>query len=446
MRDLLIIAIVAVLAMAALRRPWIGVMLWTWLSIMNPHRFAWGLAYSAPLAAVAAIATMIGLLLSQEKQSPFQGPPVAWLMAFIVWVNLSWVLGQDPASDFELWSRFMKMSLMNLVALSLLWNRIHIISFVAVTAGSLALIGLKGGIFTLLTGGSHRVWGPPGSFVEGNNEFALALIMVIPLLRFLQLQAVQRWLKHLLTATILLCAVAAIGSYSRGAFLAIAAMGAMLWIRNDQKLWLGIVLILIVAFLPLMPDAWWERMSTIHSYQEDLSAIGRLNGWIVAREVALHHLFGAGMSYQYQSFFTLYGTYNANVIAAHSIYFQVLGNHGFFGLLLFLAIGMSTWRSARWLQKNAQGTPQAKWVEDLGAMVQVSMVGYAVGGAFLSLAYYDLPYSLIVVVVLARRWLETRGWERDPKMGILEYVGLSKKKPPATASLVPTPAGAARKD
>ena len=48
MRDLLILSIVGVAAILALKRPWIGVMLWTWLSIMNPHRFAWGMAYSAP--------------------------------------------------------------------------------------------------------------------------------------------------------------------------------------------------------------------------------------------------------------------------------------------------------------------------------------------------------------------------------------------------------------
>lgn len=61
MRDLLIVSIVAVMAVMALRRPWVGVMLWTWLSIMNPHRYSWGFAYSAPLAAVAAGVALLGL-------------------------------------------------------------------------------------------------------------------------------------------------------------------------------------------------------------------------------------------------------------------------------------------------------------------------------------------------------------------------------------------------
>ena len=59
-------------------------------------------------------------------------------------------------------------------------------------------------------------------------------------------------------------------------------------------------------------------------------------------------------------------------------------------------------------------------------MVQVGLVGYAVGGAFLSLAYFDLPYDMMVMAVLARKWVETCGWERDPQISFLEYVGLRR--------------------
>ena len=47
MRDLLILSIVFLGCGAALRRPWVGVLLWTWLSIMNPHRYAYGYSYDA---------------------------------------------------------------------------------------------------------------------------------------------------------------------------------------------------------------------------------------------------------------------------------------------------------------------------------------------------------------------------------------------------------------
>ncbi|THF63654.1 putative O-glycosylation ligase, exosortase A system-associated [Pseudothauera nasutitermitis] len=440
MRDLLILAIVAVAALLALRRPWIGVMLWTWLSIMNPHRYAWGIAYTAPVAMVAALVTLIGLLFTRERSHPFKGAPVWWFLAFAVWVTLSWLFGVDPVGDYPQWDKVMKIYLMTFVALMLLDNRHHIMAFAWVTVGSLALLGLKGGLFTVLTGGSHRVWGPIDSFIYDNNAFALALIVTIPLLHFLQMQAQSRWLRHGLTLTMLLCAAAAAGSHSRGALLAMIAMGAVFWWRSEKKGLMGVLIAFVaLIMLPMMPQEWWDRMATISEYQEDESAMGRINGWIVAFEVARAHFFGGGMSYQHQHFFDLYGTYNNFVIAAHSIYFQILGNHGFGGLFLYLAMWLSTYRSASWLRRNARDLPQARWAADLGAMVQVALIGFAAGGAFLSLSYFDLPYNMLVMVVLARRWVETRGWERDPPGTLLEYAGLRRRVPPAPAS----PAGTA---
>jgi hypothetical protein len=39
-------------------------------------------------------------------------------------------------------------------------------------------------------------------------------------------------------------------------------------------------------------------------------------------------------------------------------------------------------------------------------MIQVSLVGYMVGGSFLGLAYWDLPYTLAAIVLLMRRLVE----------------------------------------
>lgn len=429
MRDLLILSIVGVAAILALRRPWIGVMLWTWLSLLNPHRYGWGLAYSAPLAAIAAGVTLLGLMMTKDRQQPFQGPPIVWFFLFACWITLSWLFGMDPSGDHAHWDKVMKIYLMTFVAGMLIINKMQILAFAWVTVGSMAILGTKGGLFTVLTGGNYRVWGPPGSFIQDNNEFALSLIMTIPLLHFLQLQVKSPWLKHGFTAAMLLCAAAAIGTHSRGGFLAIAAMSVMFWWRSSRKgLIGGMLLFVVLVALPMMPEHWWDRMSSISEYQEDASAMGRINAWGVAYEVAKNNLFGGGMSYQHEVFFILYGQYETIVRAAHSIYFQVLGNHGFVGLFLFLAIWFSTYRVAGWLRKNARNQEQTKWAADLGAMVQVSLVGYAAGGAFLSLSYFDLPYNMMILVVAAHAWVRTRGWERDPKLSWIEYIGL--RKPP----------------
>jgi putative inorganic carbon (HCO3(-)) transporter len=406
--------LVLVGAIAAMRQAWIGVMLWTWLSIMNPHRYTYGFAFDAPLAMVAFCATAVGLVVTRDRASPFKAPVVGVFLAFIIWISISTLLGLDPSGDYWQWNKVMKVDLMILVALVLLSSKKHILALTWVCAGSLALLGAKGGVFTLLTGGNFRVWGPPGSFIEDNNEFALSLVMAIPLLRFLQMQLLSRWGRHAMTAVTLLCAVAAVGSYSRGALLAITAMAAFLWWNGKNKIVMGLALVVVAPLLiAFMPSEWMGRMSTIGEYEQDESSMGRISAWWNAWNIAFHYPTGVGFDAARPELFARFSPYPDAVHAAHSIYFQVLGNHGFIGLFLFLAIWLMTWRSAGWLRSKCAKIPEAAWCVDLGAMCQVCLVGYAVGGAFLSLAYFDLPYNVMVIVVLARVWVQTKGWLRE---------------------------------
>lgn len=418
MRDLIIVGIVVLCALAALKRPWIGVMLWTWLSLMNPHRYAHGFAYDAPLAAMAAGSTMLGFLLTRDKTSPVKGTPVTLMLVFMVWMTISWLMGINVEGDYEQWNKVMKIDVMIIIGMALLYSKLHIVTLCCVCAGSLALLGVKGGIFTIATGGNFRVWGPPGSFIADNNEFALSLIMTIPLLRFIQMQLRAGWPRHLLTVAMLLLAASALGSQSRGALLAISAMVALLWWRGKSRVLGGILMALAGTLLVIfMPDRWGDRMSTIQEYQEDRSAMGRISAWWVAWGIGKNHLFGVGFYPAVPDLFEKYSPYPEYVHAAHSIYFQVMGNHGMIGFLIFMALFGTTYFWAGRLRKECEIHPEARWCGDLGAMAQVSLVGYAVGGAFLSLAYFDLPYNIMMMVVLARVWVRTRGWEREKPLG-----------------------------
>ena len=81
------------------------------------------------------------------------------------------------------------------------------------------------------------------------------------------------------------------------------------------------------------------------------------------------------------------------------------------------------WSSAGKLRREAGQQVESAWLADLGAMCQVSLVGYSVGGAFLSLAYFDLPYIILVLVVLGRRWIAEQAWRTEvpkaPGAGLL---------------------------
>jgi putative inorganic carbon (HCO3(-)) transporter len=201
--------------------------------------------------------------------------------------------------------------------------------------------------------------------------------MTIPLLVFLRGTLQGRLARWSMLGAILLCAAAALGTHSRGALVAIAAMLIFLWWHSGKRL-LGLLLlpVLAVALLSFMPEHWWSRMESIQSYEEDGSAMGRINAWWMAWNLASDRFFGGGYAIITPELFARYAPNPDAIHAAHSIYFMVLGEHGFVGLLLFLALFTCAFFSAGRLRKQALLRPETKWLSPLGAMCQVSLVGY----------------------------------------------------------------------
>ncbi len=415
MRDLLLGPIILAIAAYGLLHPAIGILGWTWISIMNPHAYGWRLN-SLPVAALVAGATLVGVLITRDRREFFVTRETAALMVFMLWMCITLPFSFYFDDSYQLWKRVMKIDLMVVIAMIVLYSRKHIQMLAWVLVVSIGFYGVKGGFFTLATGGGHRVWGPTNSYIEGNNEIALALVMIIPIMRFLQLTNQSIWIKRGLTASMLLCAVAALGSQSRGALLAISAMAMVMWWRSDKKFGRLVMLVIVAATLAsLMPDTWWERMGTIQKYDEDTSAGGRINAWWMAWNLASSNFLGGGFMVSKPDLFARYAPDPLAIHAAHSIYFMVLGEHGFVGLFLFLLLWLFVWLSAGHLRHAGRNRPQTEWLSHLGSMCQVSMAGYLVGGTFLSLAYYDLPYNLLILVVLGRRWIDGKEWIGEEK-------------------------------
>lgn len=411
MRDLVIFGIILAGSAAALARPWIGVLVWTWVSVMNPHALGWGFVTTMPVALIVAVTTMVGFIFTREKRNPFTSPAVICLVLFMIWITVGWPFSFYPAYSWEMLTRVLKIDVMIVLTVALIYKREHIHWFLWVVVFSIGFYGVKGGIFTIATGGAHRVWGPAG-FIEGNNEIALAMIITIPLMYYIYLTVppVKKWLRYGLIGAMVLTAAAALGSQSRGALLAICAMTAFLWWRSDKKGWLGILLFVVgTSLIAFMPSTWVERMNTIETYETDGSAMGRINAWAMTLNLANDHPgTGGGFAIYEADLFAKYAPNPEDIHAAHSIYFQVLGEHGWIGLMIWLAIWVFTWRSAAWLRKHGNEVDGTLWCRQLGSMCQVSLVGYAVGGAFLSLAYFDLPYNVLVLVVASKAWMQQR--------------------------------------
>jgi probable O-glycosylation ligase (exosortase A-associated) len=389
-------------------RPTIGVFLWIWVSVMSPHRLTWGFAHDFRWAYLIAVATLAGILLSRQPRRLPVTPVTVVLVLMVLWMTVSTYFAIDLTLSLGMWERVMKIAFMVCISLYLLHSRRHVQVLIGVVAGSIAFYGIKGGLFTLAKGGEFLVYGPPGSFIEENNALALATIMTIPLLYYAFLRVGTHWARWGLLAAMVLCGFSVLGSHSRGGFVAIVIMLGFLWWRSRSKFVTAVVLVLLIPVaIGFMPVKWLNRMHTIQSYATDPSAMARINAWETAFNVAKDRPFGGGFEMGSASVFARYAPDPSVPCAAHSIYFQVLGEHGFAGLGLFLLLWLLVWRDTSWIIGRSRDRQELAWASDLARMIQVSLVGYFVGGAFLSLAYYDVPYNLLVAVVLTRLLVET---------------------------------------
>lgn len=401
MRDYLILIFGIALAVAALRRPFYGALGWVLFSVMNPHRLAYGFAYTFPFAQMMVIVTVIGLMAGTDKKQYKGGMAAAVLITLFLWAVLTTIFAFHPILAQNYLERTAKSFLMALVLMLLVNTKRDVMMLVAVLALSLAFYGTKGGIFVLATGGSHMVNGPPDSVMDGNNALGVGLTMCIPLIFFLASQTGHKWLRRGLNLVMVLCAIAVLGTYSRGALLAIAAMMAFLWLRSRKKLPIALITVaFLVLAIPNMPAQWTDRMNTMSvSHEEDTSAMGRIYAWQTATNIALDRFpLAGGFEWHGLDTSAKYSPAPDSAFVAHSIYFQVLGSQGFIGLVLFATFWLMVFMQCGWLRKNCKNTPDRLWAHQLASMVQVSLVGYAVGGAFLDLAFWDLPYYLFAAV------------------------------------------------
>lgn len=384
--------------------------MWAWISYMNPHRLAYGFAYNMPFAQIVALVLFLAIIFNRKEleKLPIDGTMRVWLF-FLFWMALSSVFAIYQYDAFVYYSRIIKIQLLTFLTMMLLTDLVKIRHLVWVIVLSIGFYSIKGGVFTILTGGSYRVWGPTGSFIEENNGLALATIMVIPLMYHLFSIERNRWIRYAIGAGIFFSLASAVGSQSRGALLAIAAVMGFFWLKTKNKFLTGfLIIILAIAGLNFMPESWHNRMNTIQTYEEDSSAMGRINAWIYSINIANDRFLGGGFNSWTAENYALYSPEATQVSAAHSIYFGVLADHGWIGLIAFLLILWFTWQSLAGVIKKSKNNDKYGEYLSLAKMLQVSFIAYMVGGAFLSLSYFDLPWHLIAISLLIKKQLETK--------------------------------------
>lgn len=432
MRDVLLFAILAVLVPISVAHPWIGVLVWNWVGLMNPHKLTYGPAYNFPIAQVVAIATLTGLLFTKDRK-PFlwtrEMVVVALLFGYFTFTSFfAWA----PAAAWELWAKVGKILLMVFVVPLVIYGPKRIRWLLLVAALSVGVYGIKGGIFTLMTGGSHTVLGPRGStFISSNTYIGLAFLMVAPVLIMLARTEPRRWLRSFLYAAAALNFLCIPFTYSRGALVGLLVVLPLLFLRSRAKFLMIILAIPLIYFgESLVPERLMKRTQTLETYEQDESARLRFQSWGVNFNIAKERpLVGGGFNLEYASdakwlsyapFLVGDGTLEAGNYArsAHSAYFQVLGSHGFLALGMFLLLLALMLARLQRLKAEAAKVQGGGAISAYASGVQLSMVGFCVSGAFINAAYFDLFFLYVAVTaVLWREYQQLVADERTVKSG-----------------------------
>jgi putative inorganic carbon (HCO3(-)) transporter len=418
LRDYLIVAIFVGAAPLCLFFPYFGVLMSSWIAYFNPHHFAWGFAYTFPVAQIIVIPTTIGTLFAKNINRKVITRESLLLLSFWIWVGLTMLNAHFEPLFFDHLKEgtarlieFSKIMALTSLTILLVTSKKKLKYLLMVTAFSLGLLALKGTIFGILTGGEFRVWGPPESFIADNNDFGLALNMILPMLFFLGRDEENRKLKLLFKIVLVCTATAVLLTYSRGALLGISAVMAALALKSRYKL-LSAFMLVIVAFLVISfaPAAWMARMGAFAGGSLDMSAQQRLTSWAFAWNLAKQYpITGAGFECFTPSLFAIFSPPDAQTWLAghsssgpHSIYFQVLAEQGFVGLGMFLGLLASCVLSARRLQKQAASNPAVSWIASYAQMVELGVLAYIVSGAFLGRAYFDLFFQLVAILIVLK--------------------------------------------
>ena len=396
MRDIVVLIFLLCCIVAAIKKPWWGVLSLSVFSYLNPHAYAWGAVRTLPVYYVLFLVVAVSAVITKDKQ-PI---PKDWRIPtfLLLWLYFIFTTTQSPLPDIA-WSKFWfvtKIFIPFYFTWILINTREKLYYLISTIGASIGIVAVKGGIFAILTGFSHRVYGPPNTQFEDNNLFAVAMLIAIPLILVWEKGIQNALLKKGILISIPIIYAASLSSWSRGALLTMIALTFTL-ISNSKRKYLMVPLVIGGVFfvIPYLPEEWFGRMHTMESYEEDASAMQRIEAWTDGWNHALSHPFtGAGFD----------GWMHVTMRDWHSSYVEMLAEHGFIAFGLWISLLLGSLINLTSLTRQTKGIEGLEWVGHYSLMTRTSIVCYMVGTAFLGLSYWDLIYHLIFIAVLIKKF------------------------------------------
>lgn len=396
MRNLLLQLVVYAALPVIPFRPFFGLLVFSWLAYMRPQDLAWGMG-STRFSHLVALATLLGLavavLLGREKLMTFR-PQTFLLIALWAWVGLAYLRAVRPDFAVDRFELFGKVILISLITTGMVRTYDRFRALILVIVGSLGLLGLKYAVFGLVRGGVRFDEGP-GGFMKDNNTFALAVCMALPLLWGLATVDRSRLVRMAAAGLAAFSVLTIAFTFSRGGLLALAVVASLMFFEFKRPLLGALAIGVAVAGFFLVPteafrESYFERASSIRSYEEDSSAMGRIREWETAGRIFRDYpLTGVG-PHNLRAVYTQYSDADRYKVS-HNSFLQFVVEAGLPAALLLLALLVVTIGRMQRLKSRTE----VDWASTYARMLQISLVGFIVGGMFLDMAYFDLLYHLI---------------------------------------------------
>jgi probable O-glycosylation ligase (exosortase A-associated) len=290
--------------------------------------------------------------------------------------------------------------------------------FMVFAVGSIIVVG---GIKTLATGGGG--YGELNLMVSNNTGLYESSIIsavaasVIPLVLYLRKYGTvfkPEWRVNAYAFGLTFaCCLIPIGTSARTGLICVVVL-AVLMLRSAKRrlLYIGLMASIALVAIPLLPASFTERMNTIQGYQGDSSASTRIEVWKWTLDYVKDHPMGGGFDAYRQNkirYFVVQKTdINGQLVnkqtlivdkgrAYHSSYFEMLGEQGYFGLVIWLIVHFTGLvRMERLYQRYKRAGPdEGEWIGALATALQQAHIVYLVGCSFVGIAYQPFIYMLV---------------------------------------------------
>ncbi len=419
MRDLAFIAFLGVIFAIGFRRPFIFVLAYVYIDVVSPQRMSYFLLNAFPISAMAVAFAVLSWLAMDDKKdvrfAPRQGMMLA-LLAYCFWTTTR---ADFPIDAGFKWDWVWKALAFAIFLPLTLRTKLRIEALLLFMLLSVSTIIIVGGLKTVLGGGGYGelkllVNNNSGLF-EGSIISAVSICVIPLILWFMKHGTIfpPDWrVKCFGLALIFACLLMPIGTQARTGLVCVALL-AILLLRDAKRrmVYIGAAAALGVVALPFLPSAFTERMSTMKSYQADASASTRVEVWKWTLEYVKEHPFGGGFEayrqnqIRYEKVSVVGEGANATVVrtleidksrAYHSAYFEMLGEQGWPGLILWLMIHLGgIFRMEVLRRRYWKAPPDQAWISPLATALQHSHLIYLLGSTFVGIALNPFCYMLV---------------------------------------------------